>query len=83
MPKLDLNAIEETSRTTYPLPFAADMAKRHVRKLAAAGGLTEFGVSRVRLEPGGISSQRHWLSARSPRTSTCMERCAFRAACSS
>ena len=60
MPKLDLNAIEETSGTTYPRPFAADMAKRHVRRLAQAGGLTEFGVSRVRLEPGGISSQRHW-----------------------
>lgn len=30
-----------------------------------------------------ISSQRHCSSARSPRTSTCIERCALSAACSS
>jgi len=60
MPKLDLSAIEETSRTTYPMPFAADMAKRRYRRLGPAGGLSLFGVSRVVLEPGGISSQRHW-----------------------
>lgn len=60
MPKLDLDSIESVNRTTYPMPFAADMAKRHVRRLGPAGRLTDFGVSCVRLEPGGISSQRHW-----------------------
>lgn len=60
MPRLDLDAIEESNRTTYPMPFAADMARRHVRRLGPAGGLADFGVSHVRLEPGGISSQRHW-----------------------
>ena len=60
MPKLDLDAIESTNRTGYPPPFAAAMAKRHFRRLAPAGGLEDFGVSHVTLEPGGVSSQRHW-----------------------
>jgi uncharacterized cupin superfamily protein len=36
------------------------MAKRHYRRLGPASGLEDFGVSHVVLEPGGISSQRHW-----------------------
>jgi uncharacterized cupin superfamily protein len=60
MPKLDIGAIESTNRTGYPPPYAAPMAKRHFRRLAPAAGLTDFGVSHVVLEPGGISSQRHW-----------------------
>ena len=60
MPKLDLDAIEQTNRTGYPAPFAEPMAKRHFRRLAPASGLSDFGVSHVVLEPGGISSQRHW-----------------------
>ena len=60
MPKLDLEAIESTNRTGYPPPFAAAMAKRHYRRLAPAAGLEDFGASQVTLEPGGISSQRHW-----------------------
>jgi uncharacterized cupin superfamily protein len=60
MPKLDLASIEQTSRTGYPPPFDAPMAKRHYRRLAPAAGLEDFGVSHVVLEPGGISSQRHW-----------------------
>ncbi|HEY0013420.1 MAG TPA: cupin domain-containing protein [Allosphingosinicella sp.] len=60
MPKLDLDAIESTNRTGYPPPFAEAMAKRHYRRLSPAAGLEDFGVSHVTLEPGGISSQRHW-----------------------
>lgn len=60
MPKLDLDAIPQVCRTIYPQPFAADMGKRHIRRIAPAAGLTDFGVSQVELEPGGISSQRHW-----------------------
>lgn len=60
MPKLDLEAIEATNRTGYPPPFDAPMAKRHYRRIGAAAGLEDFGVSHVTLEPGGISSQRHW-----------------------
>ena len=60
MPKLDLEAIEATNRSSYPAPFAADMGRRRFRRLAPAGGLTDFGVTHVVLKPGGISSQRHW-----------------------
>lgn len=60
MPKLDLEAIEQTSRTGYPSPYNAPMDKRHYRRIAPATGLEDFGVSHVLLEPGGISAQRHW-----------------------
>ena len=60
MPKLELDKVESTNRTGYPSPYAETMAKRHYRRLAPAAGLTDFGVSHVTLEPGGISSQRHW-----------------------
>ena len=60
MPKLDLEAIEQTNRTGYPQPYAAEMAGRFYRRLGPASGLTDFGVSHVTLKPRGISSQRHW-----------------------
>lgn len=60
MPKLDLDRIEATNRTTYPMPFAAEMGRRWYRRLALAAGLADFGVSHVVLQPGGVSSQRHW-----------------------
>ena len=60
MPKVDLRAIEETNRTGYPPPYDADVAGRWYRRLAPATGLTDFGASLVRLEPGAWSSQRHW-----------------------
>jgi uncharacterized cupin superfamily protein len=60
MPKLDLEAIEQTNRTGYPAPYSKPMAGRYFRRLAPLSGLTDFGVSHVTLKPGGISSQRHW-----------------------
>jgi uncharacterized cupin superfamily protein len=60
MPKLDLDRIEQTSRTGYPPPYDAPMGKRHYRRLAPAAAIADFGASHVVLEPGGISSQRHW-----------------------
>ena len=60
MPKVDLDAIEESNRTDYPAPFDADVAGRWYRRLAPATGIEDFGASLVRLEPGAWSSQRHW-----------------------
>jgi uncharacterized cupin superfamily protein len=60
MPKIDLDAIEQTNRTGYPPPFNEDVAGRWVRRLAPATRLTDFGVSHVVLKPGAWSSQRHW-----------------------
>jgi len=63
MPKLDLDAIEQINRTGYPPPYDAPMARRHYRRIAPAAGIEDFGISHVVLEPGGISSQRHWHEA--------------------
>ena len=60
MPKVDLSQIEETNRTGYPDPYASDVARRRYRRVGAATGLTNLGMSHVVLEPGGWSSQRHW-----------------------
>lgn len=60
MPKIDLEAIEQVGRTTYPTPFDEAVRGRYVRRLAGATGLSDFGVSEVVLEPGAWSSQRHW-----------------------
>lgn len=60
MPKIDFSRIVQTNRTTYPMPFAAEMGKRHFRRLGPAAGLTDIGISHVVLEPGGVSAQRHW-----------------------
>ena len=60
MPKLDLDSIEPTNRTGYPPPYAEQMSRRHFRRVGPAAGLVDFGVSHVVLQPGGISSQRHW-----------------------
>ena len=60
MPKVEMESIELVNRTGYPAPFDAPVAGRWYRRLAPATGLTEFGASHVRLEPGAWSSQRHW-----------------------
>jgi uncharacterized cupin superfamily protein len=60
MPKIDLNSIEQVSRTGYPAPFHREVQGRWQRRLGPISGLSDFGVSWVRLEPGAWSSQRHW-----------------------
>jgi uncharacterized cupin superfamily protein len=60
MPKLDLEAIEQSNRTGYPPPFDQPVAGRWYRRLGPAAGLTQFGASQVVLKPGAWSSQRHW-----------------------
>ncbi|MEA3064497.1 MAG: hypothetical protein QOJ27_936 [Sphingomonadales bacterium] len=60
MPKLDLDAIAQINVTGYPSPWREEMVRRHYRRLGPASGLSDFGVSHVTLEPGGVSSQRHW-----------------------
>jgi len=60
MPKVELSQIEELNRTGYPEPFDQPVAGRWYRRLAPATGITSFGASLVRLDPGAWSSQRHW-----------------------
>ena len=60
MPKIDLETVDQISRTGYPPPFNEDVAGRLVRRLSPATDLADFGVSHVVLKPGAWSSQRHW-----------------------
>lgn len=60
MPKLDLASVPVKTGSIYPEPFAAMMAGRSSLRLGQAGGLTQFGVNLVTLEPSALSSLRHW-----------------------
>lgn len=60
MPKIDLDAVEQTNASYYPPQFATQLSGRHYRRLGPASGLEDFGISHVVLEPGAASSQRHW-----------------------
>jgi uncharacterized cupin superfamily protein len=60
MPKIDLEAIPQTSATGYPPVYADPIKDRWYRRLAPAAGLSDFGASHVTLKPGAWSSQRHW-----------------------
>lgn len=63
MPKLDLAAVPVKTGSIYPAPYAAMMAGRSSLRLGQAGGLTQIGVNLVTLEPGALSSLRHWHMA--------------------
>ena len=60
MPKLELDRAAVKSGSIYPEPYAAMMAGRSSLRLGEAGGLTQFGVNLVTLQPGALSSLRHW-----------------------
>lgn len=60
MAKLDISKIERRTGSIYPAPFDQEVAGRSSLRLGDAGGLTQFGVNIVYLEPGAKSSMRHW-----------------------
>lgn len=60
MPKLDLASVPVKTGSIYPAPYAAMVAGRSSLRLGDASGLTQFGVNLVMLEPGAMSSLRHW-----------------------
>ena len=60
MPKLDLDAVPLTNRTSYPPPHDEAVRERWVKRLSPVMGLVDFGASLVTLKPGAWSSQRHW-----------------------
>ncbi len=62
MSRLDLSSIAVLSGTGYPAPFHEAVDGRTRQALGDAGGLTQFGVNLVELQPGAASSQRHWHS---------------------
>lgn len=63
MPKLDLTKVPMKTGSIYPSPYKEMVAGRSSLRLADAGGLTQFGVNLVTLEPGAMSSLRHWHQA--------------------
>lgn len=63
MPKIDLSQLELRTGSIYPEPYAGEMAGRSSLRIGAAGGLTQFGANLVVLEPGAVSSLRHWHRA--------------------
>jgi uncharacterized cupin superfamily protein len=60
MPKLDLSRIERRTGSIYPGKLDASMDGRSSLRLGEAGGLSQFGVNLVFIEPGGLSSLRHY-----------------------
>ncbi len=60
MPVIDPARVPVKSGTIYPEPYAAMMRGRSSLRLGEAGGLTQYGVNLVMLEPGAMSSLRHW-----------------------
>ena len=63
MPIIDRTAITPRQGSIYPSPYAEMMAGRSSLRLGDAGGLTQFGVNLVILQPGAMSSLRHWHKA--------------------
>lgn len=60
MPVLDLSLLTPRTGSIYPEPYASQMKGRSSLRLGEAGGLTQFGANLVTLEPGALSSLRHW-----------------------
>lgn len=60
MPAINLAQAPVKTGSIYPEPFAAMMQGRSSLRLGEVGGLTQYGVNLVMLEPGAMSSLRHW-----------------------
>ncbi|MGA7866215.1 MAG: cupin domain-containing protein, partial [Stellaceae bacterium] len=58
--KIDVAKARARSGSRYPRPFDEPCRKKTRRRLGQAGGLTQFGVNLLELDPGAWSSQRHW-----------------------
>ena len=60
MPVIDQTACPLKTGSIYPEPYAGMVAGRSSLRLGQAGGLTQFGANLVILQPGAMSSLRHW-----------------------
>lgn len=60
MPVIDQSKCPVKTGSIYPEPYASMMQGRSSLRLGDAGGLTQFGANLVMLEPGAMSSLRHW-----------------------
>ncbi len=60
MPRLDPEQAPVRTGSSYPEPYASQMAGRSAQQLGVLAGLTQFGVNIVTLQPGAVASLRHW-----------------------
>jgi uncharacterized cupin superfamily protein len=60
MPIIDQSRCPKKTGSIYPEPYASMMKGRTSLRLGEAGGLTQYGVNLVSLDPGALSSLRHW-----------------------
>ena len=60
MPRLDLSQIPFQGGSSYPGKLAEATSGRFVQRIGDASGLTQSGINIVRIEPGGLSSLRHY-----------------------
>lgn len=60
MPIIDQSKCPVKTGSIYPEPYATMMQGRSSLRLGDAGGLTQFGANLVMLDPGALSSLRHW-----------------------
>ncbi len=60
--RIDIPSLPTFTGSSYPEPHAALVARRSFQRLGRAGGLSRFGVNLVTIQPGDISSLRHWHS---------------------
>lgn len=57
---IDQSSAVVKTGSIYPAPYARMMAGRSSIRLGDAGRLTQFGANLVILQPGALSSLRHW-----------------------
>lgn len=57
---IDKSAVPLKTGSIYPAPYGQMMEGRSSLRLGDAGGLTQFGANEVILQPGAMSSLRHW-----------------------
>lgn len=60
MPKIDIAALPVETGSGYPAKYNQGFEHRHTTRMGDASGITQFGVNLVRLDPGAMSSLRHW-----------------------
>jgi len=61
-PAFDPEQVPTQSGSLYPEPFRSRVGGRHRKRLGDAGGLKNFGVNLVTLDPKAQSAMRHWHS---------------------
>lgn len=60
MGKINTDNVPLETGSSYPEPYATEMGDRSWQSLGDAGGLTQFGVRLMIMQPGSKSSLRHW-----------------------